>query len=241
MRYIARRAVAAAAVAATALALTMPPASANPGYILNGGSIEGTNVGDIVGYGLVNGTSLVCKSLEVTGYTPVVNGPTPGTTIATITSATFSSPGEVNDWCVVNGSIPTKVTALSTWTGAGLWPFIETGSASGITDGRLNGVAFELDAPSIPCRIVVGGPSSGGSGGFIEAAYTNPSTLTGTDGTLSIPLGATNSLSVLSAFPGFTCYGLLSVGETVALIGDIQVNRTGPVPPPAGISPTINP
>lgn len=233
MRKTARRALTAGAVAATAIALTAVPASA--ATVQNGGTITGTNVGSIVGFGNINGSTLECTSSTASGSLP--SGSVPDTDIATLTSVTFSSPGEVNDWCVANGSIPTEVTA----TGLS-WKLDKTGATSGgVSPGKLKGVQVTLHAPSVPCDATVGkDPSSSEPTSYIEGAYTNPSTLTGDDGEISLPFGSTNNLSVLSATDGNpsdgvdNCAGLISVGETVSLAGVFNVVNS------SGISPTIN-
>ncbi|MFB4306450.1 hypothetical protein [Actinomadura sp. GTD37] len=245
MRIITRKTLIATAVAATAVALTAAPASADSVTIQNGGYIEGTNVGDFLFLNNTSGSAVQCASLEATGYTPkdpatgepIVDGPLLGAPF-TFDNVALSSPGQVNDWCLANGFIPTQVTAMGV-----PWSFDlaggHTGSGPGGTmDGRLNNVKVTLHAPSVPCDATVGGP--GGAGGYVEGMYTNPSTLTGNDGTISLPFGSTNNLEVLSVSSVTDCAGLISFGEPFTLAGDIQVNRTGPVPPAAGISPTIN-
>ncbi|WP_301176169.1 hypothetical protein [Actinomadura geliboluensis] len=235
MRKIARRALTAGAVAATAAALTTMPASADPATnfdVQNGGTIAGSNVGSIIGFGLINGSTLECTSSTASGSLPSGTA-RPGTGIATLSSVTFSSPGQTNDWCVANGSIPTRVTALGT-----PWSFNADddgpGSDSGpggTTGGRLTGVQVELYGPSVGCTATVGGPN--GNDGYIEGTYTNPSSLTGNDGTLSVAFGASNNLEVLTASsPG--CNGLVDVGETVSLAGTYSVVNS------SGVSPTID-
>ncbi|MEV4676682.1 hypothetical protein AB0K34_33960 [Actinomadura sp. NPDC049382] len=235
MRKTIRKALIATAVGATAVALTAAPASADPITIQNGGYVAGTDLGSF--FTVDNGFMEGCRSLAATGHTPTVDGPLLGS-LFTFDDVTFSWDGQVEDWCLLNGSVPIQVTAL------GLpWTFDltggHTGSGPGATmEGRLNNVRIRLYASSLACDATVGGPGAGGSDGYVEGTYTNPSTLTGNDGTLSMPYGAVNNLRVTSVTPG--CTGLFAVGQTVALAGYIQVNRTSPVPPAAGISPTVN-
>ncbi len=226
MRNIAKRALTAGAVAATAIALTAVPASA--ATVSNGGTITATNVGSIIGFGNVNGSTLECTSSTASGS--IANGSVPDTGIATLNGVTFASPGQVNNWCVANGTIPTQVTP------SGLpWTLDKTGSTSGgVSPGKLNGVQVTLHAPSVPCDATVGGPGTGGSGGYIEGEYTNPSSGTGNDGTISLPFGSSNNLRVLSVSSATDCAGLISVGETVTLAGTYNVVNS------SGISPSVN-
>jgi len=236
MRKIARKALTASAVAATAVALTAMPASASPittVTIQNGGYITGTNMGSIIGFGNINGSILECTSSTGSGYTqkdasgnPIVNGTANATGAAVLGSVSFSSPGQVNDWCVANGSIPTEVKAVGT-----PWTLDVTGSTSGgVTPGRLNGVQVTLHGPSVLCDATVGGPN--GSDGYIDGTYTNPSTPGGNDGTLTVAFGASNNLRVLSVTSG--CTQLVDLGETVSLAGTYNVVNNN------GSSPTIN-
>lgn len=232
MRKIARKALTAGAVAATAIALTAMPASADPATtftVQNGGSITGTNVGSIIGFGMTNGSTLECTSSTAGGTLP--SGTVSGTGIATLNGVTFSSPGQTNDWCVANGSIPTRVTALGTPWSFNAEDDQNDSGPGGTTAGRLTGVQVELYGPSVACTATVGGPN--GSDGYVEGIYTNPSSLTGNDGTLSVAFGAANNLEVLSATsPG--CDDLVSVGETVSLAGTYRVVNA------SGVSPTID-
>ncbi|MFB4306452.1 hypothetical protein [Actinomadura sp. GTD37] len=232
MRKIARRAMTAGAVAATAIALTAVPASA--ATVTNGGNITGTNVGSIIGFGDINGSTLECTSSTASGSLP--SGSVPDTDIATLNSVAFSSPGQVNNWCVANGSIPTQVTAVDpTPSTPGLgWTFDKTpgGTSGGVSPGQLKGVKVTLHAPSVPCDATVGG--AGGGGGTIDGAYTNPSTPTGNNGSIGLPFGSPNTLEVLSVSSATDCAGLISLGETVSLAGSYKVVNS------SGISPTIN-
>lgn len=255
MRTFTQRALSVIAATATTAAITAAPAAADPltYTIQNGGYITGTNVGSIVGYGWQNGWTLECTDSTITGWTqkdtsgnPVVDGTVDGENIATLDNVSFSSPGETHDWCVVNGAFPTQMTPL------GLpWKFDATGAGAssgplGMTEGRLTGVQFKLHILGwMNCDAIIGGPGAGGSGGYYEATYTNPSSLTGYDGTLSMPFGGGN-LKVLTTSDGNpddgfdACQGWISVGEAVMLAGTYNVQRTSPVPPAAGISPTID-
>lgn len=245
MQKITKRVMAAAAVAAMAVVPTAPAAvpamAAQPAArtIQYGGYLDGTNVGSVIGFTNATGTTLECTSLTASGGNgpyptapPVVFGTVTGD-LFTLDSIHLSSPGQPNDWCVTNGSIPTQVTV-------NLLKFNETGVGPNTIPGQFSDLKIELHSPSVPCDATIGGPGPNGSGSVIEGSYTNPSTLTGNDGVLSVPFGSTNNLEVLSVSSATDCAGLISVGETVSLAGTIQLTRTSPVPPPAGISPTVS-
>ncbi|MEV4676683.1 hypothetical protein AB0K34_33965 [Actinomadura sp. NPDC049382] len=249
MRKLARRALTAIAATATAAALTAAPAAADPVTytIQNGGYLTGFNVGSFIGFGEINGATLECTSSTITAWTrkdtsgnPIVNGTANGDGIATLDNVTFSSPGQVNDWCVANGTFPTQVTPL------GLpWMFNATGEGTssgpgGTTDGRLTGVQFKLHIEGWGlCDAIIGGPGAGGSDSYYEATYYNPSTLTDNDGALDIPYLGSQNAKVLSISDPEGCW-MLSVGETFEFVGMYNLTRTTPNPPAAGISPTID-
>jgi hypothetical protein len=225
MRKIARRAVTAGAVAATAIALTAMPASAD---IIDGGDVTATNENSIIGFGNINGSTLECTSSTATGNVKE-GSPTPSNPVATLNSVTFSSPGQVNNWCVANGSIPTQVTASNL-----PWTLDRTGTTSGgVTPGQLKGIVVTLHAPSVPCDATVGG--AGGGGGTIDGTYTNPTSVGGNNGKIGLPFGSPNTLEVLSVSSVTDCAGLISVGETVSLAGTYTVVND------SGASPTITP
>ncbi|MEU5991367.1 hypothetical protein ABZ806_20560 [Spirillospora sp. NPDC047418] len=228
---------------ATTAALATAPAEAGPltYTIQNGGYLTGTNMGPISAYGSRSGFAMNCTSSTFSGWTqkdtsgsPVVDGIVDGENIATLDDVSFSSPGaNANDWCWSNG-VYAQVTTL------GLpWKFVATGSGpGGTTDGRLTGIQFKLHMQSSPCDVIIGGPGVGGSGGYYEAMYLNPSTLTSGDAILFIDFQGVSNLTVLS-ISGPSCEALYMPGEPVSLIGQYNLKRTGPVPPAAGISPTI--
>ncbi len=239
MRKLARRALAAIAATATA-ALTAAPAAADPltYTVQNGDYLTGTNSGDIIGFGIQSGATFECPSSVFSGSTPkdawgnpVVNGTVDGDGIVTLDDVWFAGPGE--DVCLVNGA-HAQVTPL------GLpWKFVATGAGTGsgpaeTTEGRLADVQIKVGIPSLGCQVIVGGPGAGGSDGYAEATYTNPSTLTANDGTLYMPfLGATN-LTVLSVSSPIACAGVYDLGETVLLTGYYNLFNA------IGISPTID-
>lgn len=251
MRKLARRALTAIAATATTAALTAAPAAADPVTytIQNGGYLEGGNVGSFIGFGETNGWSLECTSSPITGWTqkdtngnPVVGGSVEGENIVTMDGVSFSSPGQVNDWCLVNAGLPAQVTAL------GLpWKFDATGAGTssgsgGVTAGRLTGVQFKLHIPSYSCDAVIGGPGTDGSGGSYDAMYQNPSTLTGNDGAIDVPFGypSSQNLRVISVSSPSACWPLPTVGERFWFAVRYSLERTIPNPPAPGISPTID-
>ncbi|MEU5991366.1 hypothetical protein ABZ806_20555 [Spirillospora sp. NPDC047418] len=251
MRKITRKALAATAVAATTVALTATPAlAANQVRIQYGGDIQGTNSGVVTGYGMTYGSSLQCTQSVATGETaidssassPYLDSTVSAVGAATLDSVSFSSPGaNANDWCLTNGFLPTQVTAENLpWTFDAL-----PGGTGATTLGKLNNVKFTLSAPSAPCYATIGGPGTNGTGGYIDGEYLNPSTLTGNDAELSVSFGAGNNLRAIDVHDDNpsdgtdNCAGLIQEGETVALVATYTLQRTGPVPPAAGISPTI--
>ena len=208
MRKLIRTAMTAGAVVATAAALTAVPASAAPATysVSPGGAVTAVNDGPVVAFEAVTQVPLVCQ--EATAEADVNGGAAvPGEGIATLNDVDFSWPGMPNDWCIANGNIPTRVTALNL-----PYTLDATGKAGAdTTDGRLIGVKFELYAPSLPCTSVVGGPS--GNDGYIEGTHTNPS-VSGAPSTLS--LNGANNLEVLST-TGSGCAGLIGVGHGAVL------------------------
>lgn len=248
MRKLARRALTAIAASATAVALAAAPAAADPVTytVQNGGYLTGSNVGSIIGFGWHNGSTLECTSSTVTGWTqknvggnPVVDGTLDGDNILTLDDVSFSSPGEPNDLCsgahgdlqVTPMGLPWKFAATGAGTGSG---------PGGTTGGRLTDVQLKLHDTLLLCGVIIGGPGAGGSGGYSEATYTNPSAFLGDDGMLDVPFSETGNLTVLSVSGSTSCAGVFDPGERVSLAFTYNVQRTSPVPPAAGISPTID-
>ncbi|MFG2090907.1 MULTISPECIES: hypothetical protein [unclassified Spirillospora] len=101
-------------------------------------------------YDISTGFVLTCQSSTLAGSAP--SPPSPP-------FVSFSSPGEVNDWCVANGSIPAQVVATNL-------PWVFT---AGSPLGELAGVSLTLNMPSVPCTATIISP------GDVSGTYTSGS------------------------------------------------------------------
>ncbi|TMR30578.1 hypothetical protein [Actinomadura geliboluensis] len=248
MRKLARRALTAIAATATTAALTAAPAAADPVTytIQNGGYLTGSNVGSLVGFGWQTGFTFECYSSVLDGWTqkdmegnPVVDGTLDGDNVVALGNASFSSPGEPNDLCSgAYGRLQVTPVGLP-------WKFVATGAGTGsgpggTTDGQLIDIQLKLHDTLLLCDVTIGGSGAGGSGGYFEAIYTNPSVLTGSDGILDVPFTETPNFTVINISGPTSCPQYYYLGEKVSIAFRYNVRRTSPVPPAAGISPTID-
>ncbi|MFB4306451.1 hypothetical protein [Actinomadura sp. GTD37] len=144
MGRLTQRVLTAAAATTAAVALSAVSAFASP--------IAGQNVEDVVAYDISTGSALFCTSSTLAGDAPSAPGP-----LFVIDAASFSSPGEVNDWCLANGSIPTQVVATNL-------PWVFT---AGSPLGELAGVSLTLHMPSVPCTATITSP------GDVSGTYTS--------------------------------------------------------------------
>lgn len=185
MRKLTRRALTAIAAVATTIAITAVPASAVSFTAPNSGLVAllDTNTSGV----------MVCQSSELAGDAHIGVVPI-GTSLIDVATAGFSN-------CVVNGSIPATVTALSL-----PWSFIADSYSSGTTIGRLTGAALLVNMPSLSCEVTITTP------GDVSGTYTNPSSILDLDD---------NDL-VVSSTTGLCPSSLFNVNDSVWLKAQYQ-------------------
>lgn len=207
MRKLTRNGLAISAAMAASIALTAAPAHADITFTVTpGGSITGTNSGALTAIDTTTGASVVCEQSTAAGSARSGDG----NGLATLSSVTFATAGNPNNWCTGPIGIVVQVTAQNfPWT---LNATSYDGSAAGgTTSGNLTGVRASIHG-SDECDATIGGPSGGV--GTIEGTYTND------DNTLRVTGG---NLEVQTA--DAQCDPeLINVGDQIVLDGAYVVN-----------------
>ncbi|MFC6882694.1 MULTISPECIES: hypothetical protein [Actinomadura] len=168
MRKLMRNTLTAGAAMAAVVGITALPAHADVTWSVSGGtSITGTNVGTLTAKDVTTGAAVTCTQATATGT--ALNGTgLPGNGLATLTGATFATPGNPNNWCSGPAGIVIRITAdnLPNWKFNAVTP-----TATGAT-GTLTGVKATIHG-SDECDATITGP--GGGAGTINGSYTNSS------------------------------------------------------------------
>jgi hypothetical protein len=194
--------VGAALTVATVLAAPSASAATKTWTVTRGGAVTAT-AKSLTVVDITNGESLPCGSSVV--KVKLKSGKhLPGTDAGTLTSATFTG-------CDIAGfSITGKATHLP-------WHLnlVSYNSAKGVTTATLTGIHITLSVPAIGCMAVADGTGAAANNGALRMTYTNK---TGKLATLKT--GGKLHLFDVSK----NCDGVVSDGDSVALIATYQVS-----------------
>jgi hypothetical protein len=165
-----------------------------PWTISPGGAFSGTLATSWVLADTSSGASITCTTSSLSGtlLSGTVSGPVVGS-IGSVSLGGCTALGITFTVTAVPGNLPWTLSALTL-----------TGTAPGVMQGRLTGVALTLSAPG--CSAVVNGTSATAMNGKVPVSYTN--------NTSKLQLHPVGNLHVYSVTG---CFGLISTGDAATI------------------------